>query len=131
MVHVRALHHFAIDKNQELGIFPVIPLLDLGANLHPDRLPGHLCGNGHVAPEPIMLPPDALKISLVSFKLSFKVVAAVIDGVPVHVLTVKGLPGAVAALRLFRAEKQAALVLPIGHSRLSRTRSAFSWSQMT
>src|SRR5699024_2275085 len=66
------------------------------------------------APEPIMLPLDALEIPLVSFKLSFKVVAAVIDGVPVHVLTVKGLPGAIAALRLFRAEKQTALVLPIG-----------------
>ena len=40
---------------EELGILPIVPLLDLGAHFHPDGPARQLLGNGHLPPEPIVL----------------------------------------------------------------------------
>ena len=114
VVHIRALGHLAIDKDQELGILAVIPLFNLGADFHPHGLSRHFLGNGDVPPEPIVGALNSLEVSLVTLKFSFKLIAAIIDRIPVHTLAVKILPGVFAALRLLRAEEETPLILPVG-----------------
>lgn len=49
-----------------------------------------------------------------SLKLTLEIVAAVVDGIPMHPLAVKILPRLAVLLRLLRAEEQAPLILPVG-----------------
>ena len=114
MVHIGALGHLAIDKDQELGILTVVPLFNLGADFHPHGLSRHFLGNGDVPPEPIVRALDPLEVSLVALKFSFKLVAAIVDRIPVHTLAVEILPGTFTALRLFGAEEETWLILPVG-----------------
>ena len=114
VVHVRPLDHLAVDEDQELGVFPVVPLLDLGADLQPHGLAVHALGDDHIPPEPVVLPGDALEVRGLALELALKLVGAVAGGVPVHVAAVKHLPGGGAGLRLLRAEELAVLVLQVG-----------------
>ena len=91
VVHVHALSGLIVEEKEELGILPIVPLLDLGADLHPDRPARQLLGNGYLSPEPIVL----------------------VRTVPVHGLAVEGLPRAPLALRLGGVEEKSLLVLPV------------------
>ena len=114
VVHIRALGHLAIHKDQELGILAIVPLFNLGPDLHPHRFTSHLLRNGDISPEPVVLALDALKVALIALKLTLEIVAAVVDGIPMHPLAVKILPRLAVLLRLLRAEEQAPLILPVG-----------------
>ena len=91
VVHVQSLGLPAVEEEEELGVLPVVPLLDLGAHLHPDALARQVLGNGQLTPEPIVL----------------------VRAVPVHGFPVESLPGASLALRLGGIEEKALFVLPV------------------
>ncbi len=55
VVHVDALHGLPIHKQQELRVFPVVPFVNLGANIQPQRPPLEALGYSDVRAEPVML----------------------------------------------------------------------------
>ena len=113
VVHVRTLDDLIVDEDQELGILAVVPLLDLGANVHPDGLAVEALGDGGSGAEPVMGAGQTVEIGLQSGELALKLVGAGVVGVPVHRLAVKGQPGIGAGLGLLGTEKLSELVLPV------------------
>ena len=91
VVHIDTLRHLAIDKQQKLRILRVIPFVDLGADVHPQRLAVHLLRHGHIGAEPIVL----------------------IGTVPVHRAAVKRLEGGGVSVRVLRTQEVARLDEPV------------------
>ena len=118
VVHVRALDDFAVDEDQELGVLAVVPLLDLGADLHPHGLAVEALGHGGGGAEPVVGAGDAVEIGDLAGEFALDLVGAGVVGVPVHVLAVKGEPGFLAGVCLGGAEILAELILPVvqGHT---------------
>ena len=54
VVHICALFQLSVDKNQELGIFGVIPFLNLGAQVQPQLFSVIAFRHGEAGAEPIM-----------------------------------------------------------------------------
>ena len=110
VVHVSALDHLSVDKYQELGVFGIVPLVDLGGDVEKYRLSVHLPGDHDPAAEPVVFSGNAQKVRPLT--LEFPVCRAVGIGIKPHGPAVKGLPGNGTFVCLLRAEELAVLHLP-------------------
>ena len=54
VVHVQALDHASIQEQEELGVFGVVPFLDLGAQVQPQGLARKAVRHGKFRAEPIV-----------------------------------------------------------------------------
>ena len=103
VVHIDTLRYLAIDKQQELRVLRVVPFVDLGADVHPQRFAVHLLRHGHIGAEPVVL----------------------IGTVPVHRAAVKWLEGGGVSVRVLRAQEVARLDEPVARLELLLDREFF------
>ena len=96
VVHIDALHHFPVHKQQKLRILRVIPLIDLSAHMEPHPLSIQLMRHLIRRLEPVV---------------------AVLP-IPVHVLAVKILPRRIVCLGFLRTDKVSLLILPVINRKL-------------
>ena len=115
VVHIRALGHLSVHKDQELGVLTVVPLLDLGLDLHPDGFAGKVFRHGQIAAEPVVAALDAVEVTHIALEFTLKLIASVIFRIPAHGGAVKRLPGGLIRVRFLRAEEKAGLILPLGN----------------
>ena len=119
MIHISALGNLTIDKHKELGILSIIPLADLGANTHKDGFAGHALRDSYLTAEPIMLAMDTTEVAVVTLEFAFKLVAAIIGGIPAHIGS-KLFPGRISSISLLRTEELTLLILPAGDTQAIR-----------
>ncbi len=92
VVHVDPLGRLPVHKKQELGILPVIPLINLGADMHPHPLSVQFFRHGEFRAEPIVP----------------------VRPVPAHGMRVKRLPPMTVGLRIHRMYEIPFLILKFG-----------------
>ena len=91
VVHIDALSHFPVYEKQELRVLPIVPLVDLGADVQPEGLPVKGLRNGYIRPEPVMN----------------------VRSVPMHGLAVKGFKRDRILIRIFGTEEVPGLIKPV------------------
>ena len=105
VVHIHALCHLAIHKQQELRVFGIVPLINLGADVHPQRFSVHFLRHSHIRAEPVML----------------------VRSVPMHGAAVKGFKRCRVCIGIFRAQEVARLYKPVARFKLLFYRKLFQF----
>ena len=103
VVHIHALCHLAVHKQQELRVFGIVPLINLGADVHPQRFSVHFLRHSHIRAEPVML----------------------VRSVPMHGAAVKGFKRCRVCIGIFRAQEVARLYEPVARFKLLFYRKLF------
>ena len=103
VVHIHALCHFTVHKQQELRVFGIVPLINLGADMHPQWFAVHFLRHGHIRAEPVML----------------------VRSIPVHGAAVKGFKRCRVGIGIFRAQEVARLYEPVARFKLLFYRKLF------